>query len=86
VRFLRLRHFDESDTAWLTRIPVLDDCDTFDFSVYRKQFSQLLLCGRDVKISDQNVDHELSLKMILSRNLRKLLCFSEAKGGTRDSA
>jgi len=57
----RLRHLDKGDTAWLASIPVLDDCDGFDGSVCCKNVSQLLLCRRDVKVSDKNVGHEFIL-------------------------
>jgi len=59
----RLRHLDKSDTAWLTSIPVLDDRDGFDGSVFCKNFSQLLLCHRDIKVSDKNVGHEFILPL-----------------------
>ena len=59
----RLRHLDKSDTAWLASIPVLDDRDGFDGSVFCKNFSQLLLCHRDIKVSDKNVGHEIILSV-----------------------
>jgi hypothetical protein len=60
--FHRLCHFDESHTAWLTRVTVLDKRDGFHRSVCRKKFSQLLLRGRDIKVSDKNIGHELNLE------------------------
>jgi len=58
VGFSRLPHLDKSHTAGLSRIPVHDDPDGFDGSVCCKNFSQLLLCDRDVKVPDKNIGHE----------------------------
>jgi hypothetical protein len=56
--FSRLRHLDKSDTAGLARVPVHDDRDSLDGSMCCKNFSQLLLCYRDIKVPDKNVGHE----------------------------
>jgi hypothetical protein len=56
--FSRLRHLDKSDTAGVTRVPVHDDRDGFDGSMCCKNFSQLLLCHREIEVPDKNVGHE----------------------------
>jgi hypothetical protein len=56
-RFSRLRHLDKSDTTGLARVSVHDDRDGFDGSMRCKNFSQLLLCYRDIKVPDKNVGH-----------------------------
>jgi hypothetical protein len=55
--FRRLRHLDKSDTAGLARVPVDDDRDGFDGTICCKNFPQLLLCYRDIKVADKNVGH-----------------------------
>ena len=57
LSFRRLRHLDKSDTAGLASIPVDDDRDGFDGSLCCKNFSQLLLCYRDIKVPDKKVGH-----------------------------
>lgn len=64
LRFRRLRHLDESNTARFARIPVLDDSDAFDGSVGREGIAQLLLCHRNIEIPDKEVSHELILPVI----------------------
>jgi hypothetical protein len=56
--FSCLRHLDKSHTAGLARVPVDDDRDGFDGSMCCKNFSQLLLGDRDVKVPDKNIGHE----------------------------
>jgi hypothetical protein len=55
----RSRHLNKSHTAGLARVPVHDKRDAFDGSMCGKNFSQPLLCHRDVKVADKNVGHEL---------------------------
>jgi hypothetical protein len=57
--FSRLRHLDESDTTRLTRVSVHDDGDGFDRSMGSKSIPQLLLCHRDIKVPDKDVDNDL---------------------------
>jgi len=56
--FRRLRHLDKSDTPGRARVPVHDDRHGFDGSMCCKNFSQTLLCYRDVEVPDKNVGHE----------------------------
>jgi hypothetical protein len=56
--FGRLRHLDKGDTAGLARISVRNDRDSFDGSMYCKNFPQLLLSYRDAKVPDKNVGHK----------------------------
>jgi len=58
--FSRQRHLDKSDTAGLARVPVHDDHHAFDGSMGCKNFSQLLLRDRDIKVPDENVGHEFT--------------------------
>jgi hypothetical protein len=56
--FRSLRHLDKSDTAGLARVPVDDDHDRLDGPMRCKNFSQPLLCYRDIKVPDKNVGHK----------------------------
>lgn len=56
--FSRLRHLDKSDTARLARVPVHNDRDGLDGTMCGKNFPQLVLCYRDIKVPDKNVGHE----------------------------
>ena len=56
--FSCLAHLDKSHTAGLAGIPVHHDSDGFDASMCCKNFSQLLLCYRDIQVTDENIGHE----------------------------
>jgi hypothetical protein len=56
--FSCLGHLDKSHTAGLAGIPVHHDSDGFDASMCCKNFSQLLLCYRDIQVTDENIGHE----------------------------
>ena len=62
--FRCLCHLDKSDTAGLARVPVHDDHDGFDGSMHCKNFSQLLLRYRDIKVADKNGGHEVILPLM----------------------
>ena len=66
--FRRVRHLHEGYAAGFARIPVFDDHDRFDGTMGRKQFPQLLLCHRDMQVSDKDVSHEFIL-FLTFRNL-----------------
>ena len=68
--FRCLRHLDKSDTAGLARVPVHDDHDGFDGSMHCKNFSQLLLRYRDIKVADKNVGHEVILPLMFPNILQ----------------
>jgi hypothetical protein len=57
--FSRLRHLDKRDAAGFASVPVYDERDSFDGSMSCKNFSQLLVCYRDVKVPDKNIGHEV---------------------------
>jgi len=59
--FLHLGHLHEGDAPRFARVPVLDDADGFDGTMGCKQFPQLLLCHRDIQVSDKDVSHEFIL-------------------------
>ena len=63
-------HLDKSDTAGLARVPVHDDHDGFDGSMHCKNFSQLLLRYRDIKVADKNVGHEVILPLMFPNILQ----------------
>jgi hypothetical protein len=64
--FRRLRHLDKSYTAGLARVPVHEDRYGFDGTMCCKNFSQLLLCYRDIKVLDKNVCHEFILPLVFT--------------------
>jgi hypothetical protein len=64
LRFRRLRHLDESNPAWFTRISVLEEGDRFNGAECREGISQLLLCHRDIEVSDKDISHKLILSTI----------------------
>ena len=68
--FRCLCHLDKSDTAGLARVPVHDDRDGFDGSMHCKNFSQLLLRYRDIKVADKNVGHEVILPLMFPNILQ----------------
>ena len=76
--FGRMCHFDKRDTTWLASIPILDDRDAFHGSVCCKNFPELLLCHRDVKVPDKNVGHEVILPLIFP-NVSQLKTESESQ-------
>ena len=57
LRVLRIGHFDESEPAGLTGVPVRDDIDLFDIAELGKSREQLLLRGLEAEIADKNLDH-----------------------------
>ena len=68
LRVLRIGHFDESEAAGLTRVPVRDDIDSFDIAELGKSSEQVLLRGLKAEIADENVAHGvLVLTVKLSR-------------------
>ncbi len=53
-----LRHLDKGDAAGLARVPVHHKGNGLHGSMGCKNFSQLLLCYRDIQVPDKNVGHE----------------------------
>jgi hypothetical protein len=57
--FRSLRHFDKCHAAWLTSVPVFNEGDAFHSTMCSEELSQLLFCGRYIKVANKNVRHEL---------------------------
>ena len=57
LRVLHIGHFDESEAAGLTAVPVRDDIDSFDVAELGKRREQLLLSGLEAEIADENIGH-----------------------------
>jgi len=57
LRVLRIGHFDESEAAGLTGVPVRDDIDLFDIAELGKSREQFLLRGLEAEIADKNLAH-----------------------------
>jgi hypothetical protein len=61
VSFRRIRHFDEGETAWTSRLLIGHDAHTFDYSMSLKQSSQFVLSRSKREIANVKVLHKVSL-------------------------
>ena len=59
LRVLRIGHFDESEAAGLTGVPVRDDIDLFDIAELGKSREQFFLRGLEAEIADKNLAHDV---------------------------
>jgi hypothetical protein len=68
LRVLRIGHFDESEAAGLTGVPVREEIDLFDVAELGKRREQFLLRGLEAEIANKNLAHGvLILTFKLSR-------------------
>ena len=59
LRLLRIAHFYEGESAWLTRVSVRDNIDLFDIAELGKSREQFFLRGLETEIADKNLAHDV---------------------------